>query len=100
MKKQIVFLIILAMALIVGGCSGCVSHKGMLREIPEAEFKEFSYHRAGNVTSADIVAKNAKIENGKISIGAIDIKLDYGPAVNWNIHIEGYSRRLAPTKKE
>ena len=77
----------------------CASYTKMLKSVPNAEFKLFKYHRGGNVTSATITATGAKIEGGKISFENIDIDLDYGPFVNWTIHLEGYRRTFLPTEE-
>ena len=74
------------------GCQGCSLQKA-LDSIPSGEFKSFSSHRAGNVTSADITAKNAKKNaNGDIVVDEVSIKLDYGPAFNLNVKLEGWKR--------
>lgn len=75
------------------GCQGCSTIQKVLDDIPPGEFKVFESHRAGNVTSADIIAKNAKkTADGKIEVEEVSIKLDYGPVFNLNVRLEGWKR--------
>ena len=71
--------------------TGCTLNEA-INKVPTAEFKTFEYHRAGNMTSVDIEAKNSKVEGGTLVIEELDIKADYGPFSNFNIFIEGYKR--------
>jgi len=82
---------LLAMFLSLPGCAG----PELLSKIPNNEFSNFEYHRAGNATSVDIVAKGAKKTPDGIQVDNVDIKADYGPFVNFNIKLENY--RMSPT---
>lgn len=72
--------------------SGCTSISSSLNKIPNAEFQSFSYHRTGNVTSASVMATNAKKENGKLSVEAISVQTNYGPFLSVNLELRGYKR--------
>lgn len=74
------------------GCGGC---NEMLKKIPDASFGSFSYHRGGNVTSAQITATNGKIYDDTLSVENIALALDYGPFVNFKLNVKGYKRRLS-----
>lgn len=90
--KLIALSILLVLSLLfVKGCGG---YNDMLKKIPDASFESFSYHRGGNVTSAQITATNATIDDNTISIENIDIALDYGPLVNFKLNLKGYQRQL------
>jgi hypothetical protein len=82
------FLFLAIAALLFTGCAGI----DLINEVPQAEFKRFEYHRGGNCTSAHITAIDSKLVDGVLEIGEIQIQADYGPAVNWNITLEGYKR--------
>ncbi len=84
MKK----LLIIIFCLLLTSCSA----KSLIAEIPDHEFTKFEYHRAGNVTSADIVAINAVRDENGVAIESVKITADYGPFVNFNVSIEGYYR--------
>ncbi len=81
-------IVILTVTVALTGCGGL----GLIDEIPRAEFKKFEYHRGGNVTSAHITATDSRIVDGGVEVGSINIQADYGPAVNFNIKLEGYRR--------
>ena len=81
----------LVLATLMAGCQGC-SMKSLLNEVPDGEFKNFEYHRAGNGTSAGITASNAAIQDGQLTIEQLSIKADYGPFVNFNIKLEGWKK--------
>ncbi len=89
--KNVLLLLLLGLLLLVAGCAGM----DLISMIPEAEFTRFQYDRGGNVTSAHIEATNSKITGDEIQIDEISIKSDYGPAVNFNIKLEGYRRKLS-----
>lgn len=69
--------------------SGCTNY---LAKIPNGEFESFEYHRAGNITSSDIVATGAKKSDDGVVIEELIIKTDYGPLWNANVRIKGYKR--------
>jgi len=73
-------------------CAGCAGR--LLNKVPEAEVTKFSYHRGGNITSADIQAENARITGDTLQIESLSISEDWGPAANVIIHLEGYKRRI------
>ena len=85
MQKIMFCLIVLAL------CSGCATSR-LIDKIPYASFDKFSYHRAGNVTSADIQATGANFDGKVMAIQSLNIQEDWGPAVNLSISIEGYKR--------
>lgn len=74
-------------------CS-CGTADNLLQKIPSSEFKTFEYHRAGNATSADIVASNSSLKDGYLTIESLSIKEDWGPFANFNIKMEGYKRQI------
>lgn len=82
------YLIILSL-LILPACSN-VSRS--LNNIPNAEFKTFEYHRAGNFSSADIVVNGAKIDGKLIKFDEVRITEDWGPFFNISVKIEEYQR--------
>jgi hypothetical protein len=86
------YLFLLLFPFLLFSCSG----KSLLHEIPNAEFTKFSYHRAGNMSSLHIEARNAKMDNNEIVIESVTVQADYGPFVNFNIRLEGYKRIRAP----
>ena len=71
--------------------NGCATSR-LIDKIPYASFDKFSYHRAGNVTSADVQAVGASFDGKVMTIKSLDIQEDWGPAVNLSIRIEGYKR--------
>ena len=79
MNKLIVLIMIIFLFI------GCSSYNRLIKEIPLVEFDSFSYHRAGNISSATITAIGAKIENEEISIHELHITEDWGPFINFNI---------------
>lgn len=76
------------------GCGGCGCADRLIEKIPNAEFESFSYHRGGNVTSANVTASKSKIKDNKITIESLEIQEDWGPAFNFNLEIKGYSREI------
>lgn len=42
--------------------------------IPQHEFSEFSYNRAGNASSGSVTASGARFENGQHVIDSLDIQ--------------------------
>lgn len=86
--KQLNFLLVLSTFLL----SSCASVTKQLNQIPNTEFQSFSYHRSGNVTSASVIATNAKKENDKLSIESISIQTNYGPFLSVNLELRGYKR--------
>jgi hypothetical protein len=74
---------------------GCSTGKGLLSQIPMAEFERFEYHRAGNMTSMDMVARDSKIDGDSILVDEVSIKADYGPVINFNIFLKGYKRQIS-----
>lgn len=97
-KSIIIFVCLVFCASV--GCMGCATGKGLLLEIPTAEFESFEYHRAGNMTSMDISARNSKLDGDSISIEEVSIKADYGPTVNFNLSLKGYKRKISDFVKE
>ncbi len=85
-KKLILILLTLTL-------SGCAT-SSYLNKLPDFEFEEFEYHRSGNTTSADIVAKNAVKDGDLLLIEEVVIKEDWGPFFNANIRIKGLSRAI------
>ena len=92
MKKGLILLVFVLLIF------GCVPYNEMIKRIPLVEFNSFSYHRAGNITSASITATGARIENGVITIDDIHIIEDYGPFVNFDIQLHGYRRKIGDSK--
>ncbi len=84
-----IFLLVIVTMLL----SGCAT-SSYLNKLPDFEFEEFEYHRSGNTTSADIVAKNAVKDGGLLLIEEVVIKEDWGPFFNANIRIKGLSRAI------
>lgn len=78
----------------VSGCAGCGAWNKQLDKLPPAEFESFEWHRGGNATSADIVATDARIADGKLSIGNISITENWGPFFTLNVSLKGYKRAL------
>jgi starvation-inducible outer membrane lipoprotein len=76
------------------GLCGCQSVTKQLQQVPSVEFESFSYHRSGNVTSASIVATNAKKTDDKLEIEAVSIQQNYGPFLSTNIELRGYKRAI------
>jgi len=70
---------------------GCATSR-LIDKIPYASFDKFSYHRGGNVTSADIQATGASFDGKIMTIQSLNIKEDWGPAASLSISIEGYKR--------
>ena len=85
---------ILMIATVALSLTGCGTADKLLNKIPSSEFKTFEYHRAGNATSADIVAIGSSIKDGYLTIDSLSIKEDWGPFVNFNMKMEGYKRKL------
>lgn len=83
MKKLLLLVFIIVL-------SGCVS----LDNIPRVEFDRFEYSRAGNVTSASIVATGARKEGDSIKIDHVSIIENWGPVLNFKLIIEGYKRKI------
>lgn len=81
-------LLIILLSFLLFGCSG----KSLLRDIPMAGFDKFEYHRAGNMTSLHITATGAIMDEDYVVIDFVNVIADYGPWVNFNILLEGYSR--------
>jgi len=58
--------------------TGCTTVKKAIESavdtIPQHEFGEFGYNRAGNVSSGSITASNARFEDGKHIIDNLDIQ--------------------------
>lgn len=99
-KRYGCFLVVLAgLALSGAVLSGC-SQKSLINEIPLVEFDKFEYHRAGNFSSAHISAENSSITEKEVHIEKLSIQADYGPAVNFNITMEGYKRELTPSERK
>ena len=73
--------------LLLAGCA-----PNYLNKLPNGAFESFEYHRAGNITSADIVAVDAVRDGDGVRIGELIIKTDYGPFFNANVRIKGYKR--------
>lgn len=80
-------LMIIIAALFLQGC--VVSY---LDKIPQGEFEEFHYDRAGNMSSVHITAVGAKKTNDEVIINLINIAVDYGPFINFKMYIKGYKR--------
>ena len=74
--------------------SGCASTR-LIDKIPYASFDKFSYHRGGNVTSADIQATGASFDGKVMAIQSLSIKEDWGPAASLSIYIEGLRRYVS-----
>jgi hypothetical protein len=55
--------------------SGCVTDTidKAVNNIPQHEFSEFSYNRAGNASSGSITASGARVENGQHVIDDLNI---------------------------
>lgn len=85
MKK---LLLVLCLLPLLFGCSG----KSLMADIPMAAFDKFEYHRAGNVSSLHITASGAIMDEDYVVIDKVHVIADYGPWVNFNIIVEGYSR--------
>lgn len=83
--KKLLLLILLPFLF---GCSG----KSLMADIPMAGFDRFEYHRAGNMSSLHIVATGAIMDEDYVVIDKVTVLADYGPFVNFNIILEGYSR--------
>ncbi len=84
-----IFILVLALIML----SGCAGYTHMLDSIPSAEFDSFEYHRAGNFTSADITVLGAKKTKKTIVFNTVTITGDYGPFVNFRVHITKYKRK-------
>lgn len=84
MKKLI---LLTTLALLLQGCMA-----GYIDNIPRGEFDEFTYDRGGNVSSVHITATNARKTKNTVKIENINISADYGPIVNFKIHLKGYKR--------
>lgn len=94
--RSILFIIFLvaAVCVCVSSC-GCSSYNAQLQKIPYAEFDSFEWHRGGNVTSADIIATDARLVDGKLSIKSITITENWGPCFTLNVSLKGYRRDIA-----
>lgn len=90
--KKLQLLIIIILLSFLFSCSG----KSLMQEIPMAAFDKFEYHRAGNVSSLHITATGAIMDKDYVVIDNVNIIADYGPFVNFNIILEGYSRERVP----
>lgn len=67
----------------------CSSYQGALDQLPNREFKKFSYSRTGNVTSTSIFAVGAKKTQNGMQVD--DIKITHSnPFFGVNAEIEGY----------
>lgn len=88
MKKLIVFIIICLGSFLLTGCSS----KGLLNELPKISCESYESHRAGNFSSSHIYADGVVVTDDKVGIEKLRITADYGPFVNFNIIIKGYSR--------
>lgn len=94
MSKEIIIggIAILFLLVLLVGCGG---YKKLLTQVPDVEFESFTYHRAGNVTSATITATGAKLAGDVLTVDDLTITADYGPFVNFNINMKGYRRDLS-----
>jgi len=79
---------IIICSLMLTGCS----MQGNLAKLPDAEFKRFEYHRAGNATSTHITAINAVKVGDMTEIEKVTISVDYGPFANFLILLDGYKK--------
>jgi hypothetical protein len=85
--KRLFFLLIICLT-----AFGCADR--LISKVPSAEFRNFEYHRAGNMSSAHIKATNSKVKDDQIEIEMLNIQEDWGPFVNFNILLEGYKRKI------
>lgn len=78
----------LLVILFLAGCSPMT----YLDDLPNTSFGVFEYNRAGNVTSAHILAENGIMEHGTLLVEKVLIKADYGPFINFSVRIEDFER--------
>lgn len=98
MQKEILSIVLIVIAIAFAFAMVGCSYKALLGKIPDVEFDEFTYHRAGNFTSADITAKGCRYDGDKDSliVDDVSVKADYGPFLNFNIGLKGYKRSYDP----
>jgi hypothetical protein len=92
--KKLLYLLLISTFLVFSGCVTDTIDKAV-NGIPQHQFSEFGYNRAGNTSSGSVTAKNARFENGHHVIDELNIQHTNRFVGNLSVYFKDLKRPVA-----